>query len=72
MRLCWRNSRHMPDRGTLPVSADLKQPGTRRDGPGGVRLLSGDRGENHAHLKSNKKKRNRETSSTAKRMAERV
>lgn len=48
----------MPDRGTLPVSADLKQPGTRRDGSGGVRLLSGDQGANHTHLnKSEKKKR---------------
>lgn len=50
----------MPDRGTLPVSADLKQPGTRRDGSGGVRLLSGDQGANHAHLnKSEKKKEQR-------------
>lgn len=33
VRLCWRESRHILDRGTLPVPADLKQLGTRRDGP---------------------------------------
>jgi hypothetical protein len=63
VRLCWRETRHMLDRGTLPVSAGLNQPVTLRAGPkapgGSVCRVAMEAANNLTHFRSKEKEKNK-------------